>query len=773
MERIFLCILSLSVSGALIGAVLLLIHPLTKRWFSRKWNYYIWLLVAARLLIPVHIETASSLQNVAGLIFTFEAAAQGNEFEPVNEFANENESKSESESGIGNASKAENKFANGNKIADAAPIESLAGETKAEAAETKKEIAEVNTKEDGTKAEAASQTESPDVESPNTSKQSNRASAQFINLQKQPAIEKLIAAFSGNAAVNGLLLLSVIWLAGAGVSLFVKIIKYRRFTSCLRKSSEKITGEGVNAIVKGLAERLRIKKTPAVYESGLAPVPITFGLCKPVVILPKEERDSARLSLILHHELIHVKRKDLWYKWLYQLLLCVHWFNPVLYLIGRKMSIDCELACDEAVLACLTGEGRKAYGNILINTAERNLFFKENVPSTTLLERRKDLKERLKGILHYKKQGKFKVLLSVCMLLCLLYLSACGSVQVSRDAMPLQFAAREADEFLSSVGIFNYDVDKFLAEPWTGNRNGLGKKMYDDESLIAGADDTEEWRAYSYAGGDNRLTSRGFVLSGSDSVLIVQASEETPLEVESSFELVKGEFKIVHVKPDKSVELIDDTGKEAQREITLGKGRNVIKMVGWNAKLKELSISFPGLSKRDFDAVYSSEEEEYAGEALKSIASGNINKDKLMDSLVYMDAETASEVLSVLLEKGIPLTDEELSNLLIYSDTKLSSRYLAEAAEKGNFAPDGETLEKLMPYLENDGRGKLLGAMGEALDWQTLRDSLPYLNEEEIKECLLAYMENGNRISFAQFEDISPFLSDGIGKELDRYLEGK
>ena len=57
MKQIFLCVLSLSLSGALTGLLILLIRPVTGRVFSKKWNYYIWLLVIARLLIPVSFET--------------------------------------------------------------------------------------------------------------------------------------------------------------------------------------------------------------------------------------------------------------------------------------------------------------------------------------------------------------------------------------------------------------------------------------------------------------------------------------------------------------------------------------------------------------------------------------------------------------------------------------------------------------------------------------------------------------------------------------------
>ena len=57
MRQIFLGMLSLSFSGALTGLVLLLLHPFTKRIFSKKWNYYIWLLVIIRLLLPFHFDT--------------------------------------------------------------------------------------------------------------------------------------------------------------------------------------------------------------------------------------------------------------------------------------------------------------------------------------------------------------------------------------------------------------------------------------------------------------------------------------------------------------------------------------------------------------------------------------------------------------------------------------------------------------------------------------------------------------------------------------------
>ena len=64
MKELFMCVLSLSLSGALTGLLILLMRPVTGRYFSRRWNYYIWLLVIARLVIPVYFESPFSFVMV-------------------------------------------------------------------------------------------------------------------------------------------------------------------------------------------------------------------------------------------------------------------------------------------------------------------------------------------------------------------------------------------------------------------------------------------------------------------------------------------------------------------------------------------------------------------------------------------------------------------------------------------------------------------------------------------------------------------------------------
>src|SRR5699024_1557799 len=122
---------------------------------------------------------------------------------------------------------------------------------------------------------------------------------------------------------------------------------------------------------------------------------------------------------------IHLKRHDLWYKWLLQLILCVHWFNPALLLLGKLMDRDCELSCDEAAIAPLTEQQRQRYGNILLDTAERQIKLRRSVLSATLLEGRENLKERLRGILVFRKRGTAVIFLSVLLFAAAAVLAAC------------------------------------------------------------------------------------------------------------------------------------------------------------------------------------------------------------------------------------------------------------------------------------------------------------------------------------------------------------
>lgn len=101
--------------------------------------------------------------------------------------------------------------------------------------------------------------------------------------------------------------------------------------------------------------------------------PMTYGVLRPVILLPKGIRweDSRQMEFVLTHELIHVRRFDAVWKFFLLSAACIHWFNPLAWLMQILANRDLELACDEEVIEQFGQDSRKAYAMSLISLAER------------------------------------------------------------------------------------------------------------------------------------------------------------------------------------------------------------------------------------------------------------------------------------------------------------------------------------------------------------------------------------------------------------------
>lgn len=743
MEKIILCVLSLSLSGAVSGALILLIRPATRKIFSKRWNYYIWLLVAIRLLVPVYMENSYSLTL---------SEYMGSQRRPlpfeITQKDGDREGESGERDGILEAELGKEDTLQGTDFGKEAGIW--------EAGLEKEDIRQ------RTELEEAASKPVQKMESSQMDK---------------PQARKWRGAFWG-----------MIWILGAGISFCVKIKNYCHYTKYITENREKICDQQIYHAADVLCRKLAMKKRPEIYECGGISGPITIGLLRPVIVLSKEgERNLDTLSLVLHHELVHVKRKDLWYKWLYQILLSIHWFNPILYLVERKMNIDCELSCDEKVLAALTQEGKKAYGNVLLDAAEQNMGAFGKIPSPTLFNGKEELKVRLKGILQYKKQSGFRVFISLCISTGIMFLTACGSVQVSQEAMPVHLSGlwsdegdynwdNAADEYTSfwdnaaneytsfwdraamAVGnMMNGGPDDFLSSPVLDDKSDIAWQVYDDDSLLAGEDITGQWHMYNYYGG-KRLNCSGMYLSGGTSVLIAYAKSDGIYQVHSAFEGLSGRFKIVHIGPDGEVTVINETGEEDKIDVTFKAGRNVIKLVGQGAKIRNLKVEYSDLNDRNFEGIYYTQEEEQSAVLTAEIKMGIVDKDKVMECLYYLDDETVSEAVALLLEQKIPISEEEMEKLLIYSDSELTSAALVKVMKEGDIAPlSNEMVMKICPYLDDDALAELLAAMGDSLTDELIYQCVPYLRDDRLKEVLLSM---GERLTGEIAYQCAPYLEN-------------
>jgi beta-lactamase regulating signal transducer with metallopeptidase domain len=225
------------------------------------------------------------------------------------------------------------------------------------------------------------------------------------------AINSSLPAATPYASINPMQFLMFagawIWLITAASFLLFSIFSYlqtvRQFETAILFTSSPGTGLSADIFEKAGLEGLR--KKIRIYTSDRATTPVVCGLLKPRIILPsflaKESNESALQHIILH-ELIHIKRKDHIIKPLSVLALCLHWFNPVIWMSFILFQKDMETSCDEKVISASGSDIRSGYASSLINLAARqNLLLNGGL----LAFGESSIKSRVKSIMSYRKPG--------------------------------------------------------------------------------------------------------------------------------------------------------------------------------------------------------------------------------------------------------------------------------------------------------------------------------------------------------------------------------
>ncbi|MCL1983076.1 MAG: peptidase M56 BlaR1 [Clostridiales bacterium] len=108
-----------------------------------------------------------------------------------------------------------------------------------------------------------------------------------------------------------------------------------------------------------------------VYRSEMLLSPVLSGLLRPKIILPDSlDPGSPEYQMILAHEKTHIRRLDNLWRLIGIGATCLHWFNPLAWVMLKSFFTDMELSCDESVVKKYDAEDRKAYASALLRFAE-------------------------------------------------------------------------------------------------------------------------------------------------------------------------------------------------------------------------------------------------------------------------------------------------------------------------------------------------------------------------------------------------------------------
>jgi beta-lactamase regulating signal transducer with metallopeptidase domain len=189
-----------------------------------------------------------------------------------------------------------------------------------------------------------------------------------------------------------------LWLAGAIIVLAEHSWKHRRFVGMVSRWSEPVTDQQVLGTLQRLKAELGISTPVKMQVCSCITSPMTIGFVCPVVLLPAMDFSADELSFILKHELVHCKRKDLWYKGLVLIATAMHWFNPVVYLMARAIAVQCEISCDAAVVQNAGVDARRRYSETIIGVIKNHSRI-QTVLSTSFYGGKGSMKTRISSIM--------------------------------------------------------------------------------------------------------------------------------------------------------------------------------------------------------------------------------------------------------------------------------------------------------------------------------------------------------------------------------------
>ena len=388
MNEFMKILLSLSVSGTLLLLLILGLKPLYKNRFSKRWQYYIWIVVALRFLLPFTPNT-----TIVGSLFEkFDTATITNE---VPTSLN-------------------------------VPVPAGTGNNKAEPIQTNREI----------------------------------------------------SAAAMREPFNIYVCLFFIWSALALVLFVRKVTVYQGFIQYIKAGNTEVSDIKILNLLSDCEEKLNIKTRVELSYNSLIASPIMIGFFRPRIVLPVHELEDKELSYIFVHELTHYKQRDMFYKWLIQIVVCAHWFNPFVYLLEKEVNKSCELSCDEKVISVLNDTERREYGDTLISFLKSNNLYKSSLASVTLTEGAEQLKERLGAIMKFRKKSKVVIaittIFTVAACICFFVTGAYAAPSVAND-MKRWENSEILNEILTEDGVYYIfcdgagEDDKPLASVSAGN----------------------------------------------------------------------------------------------------------------------------------------------------------------------------------------------------------------------------------------------------------------------------------------------------------------
>lgn len=164
--------------------------------------------------------------------------------------------------------------------------------------------------------------------------------------------------------------LTAFWLAGAVLLLMAVMVIYYK---SLRELRTALPLRGDHPVVEAWLEKHPLRRKLSILTYDRIDTPLTYGIWRPKIILPKslDTGNESAMEYILTHEYMHIRHFDAVWKIAAVAALCLHWFNPLVWLMYFYLGRDMEMVCDARVINHLGAKHKADYALCLLSVAEQ------------------------------------------------------------------------------------------------------------------------------------------------------------------------------------------------------------------------------------------------------------------------------------------------------------------------------------------------------------------------------------------------------------------
>ncbi len=292
---------------------------------------------------------------------------------------------------------------------------------------------------------------------------SGAVSPESQSLETQSHSDSTILKKLGDACRNAFPYLAAVWFVIAILLFCSKVEGYIWFTKRLAEHSS--AADKPDNVPKRLAVR----------SADMLQSPMITGIFRPTLYIPESDLTPNEQSLIFEHELVHYRRGDIVFKWLIMAAKCIHWFNPIVYVLARYIERECEASCDFKATRSMSDADKKRYMHTLVDMIERkttSLSF-----GAQMSAEKSGLKLRIRAVKH--KSGSrlcvraASAIIAAAVVLSGVYVSSCANKTLHISLAPIS------------------ESDKAEAPQSSGRESGRSYNRVDKDEKTNAADTAE------------------------------------------------------------------------------------------------------------------------------------------------------------------------------------------------------------------------------------------------------------------------------------------